>query len=228
MLVNIVFFIPGEPSTSGDEEPDDLYCVACEKSFRTVKAMKNHQGSKKHQENVEILKEAMQDDELHLFNMENEDEEGETTTNVGGSKRSKKQRRKQRKMEEAESVMENGDVSESPAVDGLKNGDLGLDGTSPVDCEAENGETLRNENGELPDQMENVAGDSNADKSDKPSDKPLGRTVPIEARCKTCGETFPSKSKLFKHLEESGHAAIKPEFLQPAKKQTKKNKKLKR
>ncbi|KAJ8967417.1 hypothetical protein NQ314_002924 [Rhamnusium bicolor] len=51
-----------EFSNSESEEEDDfnnLYCVACNKVFKTPKAFENHEFSKKHKENIEILREAM-------------------------------------------------------------------------------------------------------------------------------------------------------------------------
>ena len=44
--------------------------------------------------------------------------------------------------------------------------------------------------------------------TNKPKTVPVG---PTEAMCNMCSAQFPSKSKLFQHLKESGHA-IKPEF----------------
>lgn len=46
-----------------DEEDmiDNLYCVACNKLFKTSKAFENHESSKKHKENIEILKKQMRD-----------------------------------------------------------------------------------------------------------------------------------------------------------------------
>ena len=48
------------------ETPLDLYCVACNKVFKTVKAFSNHENSKKHKENVEILKASVLDEEEGL------------------------------------------------------------------------------------------------------------------------------------------------------------------
>jgi DnaJ family protein A protein 5 len=50
-----------------DESPDDEYfCVACNKSFKNENAWKNHEKSRKHIKNVELLKEEMfeEDEEL--------------------------------------------------------------------------------------------------------------------------------------------------------------------
>lgn len=55
---------------SGDSEDDNeesesdiLYCVACNKHFKTPKAFINHENSKKHKENVAVMKNVMMDDD---------------------------------------------------------------------------------------------------------------------------------------------------------------------
>ncbi|XP_075226551.1 uncharacterized protein LOC142327403 [Lycorma delicatula] len=51
-----------ENSESEENEIDkNLYCVACNKLFKTTKAFQNHESSKKHKEKIQILKETMQD-----------------------------------------------------------------------------------------------------------------------------------------------------------------------
>merc|ERR1712102_159565 len=42
---------------------DDLYCVACNKAFKSSKAFSNHEKSKKHLQNVELLKEEIGEEE---------------------------------------------------------------------------------------------------------------------------------------------------------------------
>lgn len=55
-------------STGVNEEEvvdyDALYCPACQKLFKTEKAFANHEKSKKHKENVEILKQTILEEEL--------------------------------------------------------------------------------------------------------------------------------------------------------------------
>ncbi|XP_062942570.1 dnaJ homolog subfamily C member 21 isoform X2 [Cynocephalus volans] len=55
----------GKDSDEAEEtEPyDDLYCPACDKSFKTEKAMKNHEKSKKHREMVALLKQQLEEEE---------------------------------------------------------------------------------------------------------------------------------------------------------------------
>lgn len=48
---------------SDDSDLDDLYCVACNKFFRTEKSFANHERSKKHVENAALLKTAMVEEE---------------------------------------------------------------------------------------------------------------------------------------------------------------------
>lgn len=49
-------------SQSDDEDLDDFYCIACEKLFKSDKALKNHEKSKKHRERVELIKRVMEEE----------------------------------------------------------------------------------------------------------------------------------------------------------------------
>ena len=53
-------------SDSDEEPPDTLLCVACDKRFKSIKALENHAKSKKHKENLAQLKKALEEDELAL------------------------------------------------------------------------------------------------------------------------------------------------------------------
>lgn len=55
---------------SSASDVDDLYCIACDKAFRSTKAMTNHQKSKKHRENVASLKEYMEDEDEVMTNLD--------------------------------------------------------------------------------------------------------------------------------------------------------------
>ncbi|MPC35725.1 DnaJ subfamily C member 21 [Portunus trituberculatus] len=68
-----------ENQETGEEELllDDLYCVACNKAFKTEKAMENHQRSKKHKENLEALKATMNAEDRAFFNTTAFDNEAE-------------------------------------------------------------------------------------------------------------------------------------------------------
>lgn len=52
----------------GEQAADDpLYCVACEKSFKSERAMENHENSRKHRDMVAKLREHMREEEHELF-----------------------------------------------------------------------------------------------------------------------------------------------------------------
>jgi len=55
---------------SNDEMTNCLYCVACNKVFKTEKAFQNHEKSKKHKENIDLIKVEMLNDEKLLNNEE--------------------------------------------------------------------------------------------------------------------------------------------------------------
>ncbi|MEE6458003.1 hypothetical protein FKM82_000141 [Ascaphus truei] len=100
----------GKASDEGEEDDvnDDLYCPACDKAFKTDKAMKNHDKSKKHREMVALLRQQLEEeeeefsasagDENHVQHgkeeLTSEEEEVEETPKP---KLSKKQKKKQQK-----------------------------------------------------------------------------------------------------------------------------------
>ncbi|XP_041358762.1 dnaJ homolog subfamily C member 21-like [Gigantopelta aegis] len=55
-----------EEACEEEEYYNDLFCVACNKSFKSEKAFSNHGNSKKHKENVALLKAHLQEEEQEL------------------------------------------------------------------------------------------------------------------------------------------------------------------
>ena len=47
--------------SENEEEIEEFYCIACEKKFKSEKALNNHEKSKKHKENLELIKNEMAD-----------------------------------------------------------------------------------------------------------------------------------------------------------------------
>lgn len=90
------------------EELDNLYCVACDKIFRTIGAKDNHESSRKHKDNLAKLIEEMNEDanleeaeekpgcsenELHISDGKISDDCNETRS-TGKSKKQKKKHKK--------------------------------------------------------------------------------------------------------------------------------------
>ena len=76
-------FIYEAASDSDDaEDIQKFYCIACEKSFKSEKALTNHEKSKKHKENVDLIKQEM---ENHLLTAVNTHVNASLTEDTGGS-----------------------------------------------------------------------------------------------------------------------------------------------
>lgn len=67
---------------SDDDTANCLYCVACNKVFKTEKAFQNHEKSKKHKENIELIKFEMLNDEQLLNNEEPVENNSSSDDNV--------------------------------------------------------------------------------------------------------------------------------------------------
>lgn len=63
-----------EEIDSDDDFDEDLYCIACDKSFKKEKALRNHENSKKHKENIELLKKHLQDEDEEMRSDKHSDE----------------------------------------------------------------------------------------------------------------------------------------------------------
>lgn len=57
---------------SEEEEEDNLYCIACDKAFKSDKAFANHENSKKHKSNVAFLKQQLQEEEELIEEIESD------------------------------------------------------------------------------------------------------------------------------------------------------------
>jgi DnaJ family protein A protein 5 len=51
-----------------DYSEDELFCVACDKAFKNEKSKLNHENSKKHKENIELLRVHMEADDEKMAN----------------------------------------------------------------------------------------------------------------------------------------------------------------
>nr|XP_039249682.1 dnaJ homolog subfamily C member 21-like [Styela clava] len=101
-------FTSSEEDSQGEEEEeykDELFCVACNKLFKSEMGLRNHKKSKKHRENVNRLQQEMKnevmEDEIdeETLNEGNEEINDDSNDKIESNKLSKKQK-KQRKQQE--------------------------------------------------------------------------------------------------------------------------------
>merc|ERR1712098_896784 len=60
---------------------DELYCIACDKCFKTVGARENHETSKKHKDNLNKLVEEMKEEEENVEEVNPVDIEAKEVSN---------------------------------------------------------------------------------------------------------------------------------------------------
>nr|CDS21397.1 dnaJ subfamily C 1 [Echinococcus granulosus] len=191
----------GTDSSNGDtneeEEDDDneMYCIACDKSFASLAAKRNHEASKKHKKQVELLREVLLEEErLAAVEAGSEIEEQidkEFSESEAGirpvdavklTKRAKRSLiRQQRANEKAEKEVV---LPEAPKNEGNDKNEVVKEATET----------------DLPNKP------NRKDKTKAPP-PPLPNNPPNV--CLICMEEFPSRNKLFNHIEMMGHAAIR-------------------
>ncbi|XP_068608818.1 dnaJ homolog subfamily C member 21 isoform X2 [Brachionichthys hirsutus] len=204
----------------GDEPTSDrygvLFCPACDKSFKSDQAMKNHEKSKKHREMVALLRQQLEKDEdlldLNLEGLHGGEEEEQEEEDKRRPKLSKKQKKKKKQQEVSPtSVEEEQEKGTCEEEEELRSCPLLLQTSVEEEEETpeKSGDPPEPETQDDPRPTEvQSSGKSKGKKGGK--DKPNRRErLPEEAglRCVTCNYEFPTRNKLFDHLKASGHAS---------------------
>ncbi|GMS85128.1 hypothetical protein PENTCL1PPCAC_7303, partial [Pristionchus entomophagus] len=202
--------VVGSDLSDEDENEDVPYCIVCEKAFKSMKTKENHEKSKAHKQKLADLKKHLKDEETALLleglGEEEGGEEQEQTENTPRGKKSKKARKKEKeRRQREEEEEENGDKKEG---DDLAEAAEGL----TLEEKEEGEEEKKEENiflaaAKVPIKKEKKKGKADATINIQETVKG-GETVPKTALCDKCGEFFESRSKLFTHLKESGHATL--------------------
>ncbi|XP_042567366.1 dnaJ homolog subfamily C member 21-like [Cyprinus carpio] len=93
--------VQADGAVETDDFYDDLYCPACDKSFKYDKAMKNHEKSKKHREMVALLRQQLEEEKMQSQNSaereEEEDDDDDELDDTPRQKLSKRQKKRQQK-----------------------------------------------------------------------------------------------------------------------------------
>ncbi|XP_026052382.1 dnaJ homolog subfamily C member 21 [Carassius auratus] len=198
---------------------DDLYCPACDKSFKSDKAMKNHEKSKKHREMVALLRQQLEEEDKSLSHNsaereeEEEEEEDDELNDTPRQKLSKRQKKKKRQQKNVNNLPEDPEIDstvpqsteESPATAP----DSGNNEDAPVPSEDPD-EKLKPEEREPTNQKSSAKTKGKKGGKDSKNSKPNGVEVTqekeVNLRCVTCQYEFTTRNKLFDHLKTTGHA----------------------
>lgn len=220
--------INSEEGSEGENFDDDLYCVACNKFFNNEKSKTNHDASKKHKQNLELLKVEMNqeeetfkkiNDETEEILSDSQEEEPKEEEDLSDTKsKSKKSKKKLKKPVEIKSK---DDEEEEAAV--------------PLDLIPSDSDDDKNWSNSNNKKGKKAKADVNKTKKKKnkateeipPSkveEKAPEQIVVVETsttkeenyeiiqgedttyNCETCNQVFPSKNKLFNHLKATNHS----------------------
>ncbi|XP_078677675.1 dnaJ homolog subfamily C member 21-like [Branchiostoma floridae x Branchiostoma belcheri] len=229
----------GEEEEEEEEEVyDDLYCVACNKSFKTDRALANHEQSKKHKEKVAILKQQMEEEEEEVTMAteeadastdtpdvdvragSEEEEQAEWEENTPKPKLSKKQKKRRRQQQRENQPLEE-DLLDQLEVE-LENVHVATDKDSEGNVPDEEPlltEEQTSENCPKPKKLTGkkakearkaARGAKGSSQRDTTKDVPQPATV-----CNVCMHEFATRNKLFDHIKSTGHALHLPSQQQP-------------
>ncbi|XP_068893389.1 dnaJ homolog subfamily C member 21 [Tenebrio molitor] len=215
-----------------DEDISDLYCVACNKIFKTPKALENHESSKKHKENVERLKEIMleeeeeeiTDDEVEAAAEEDVDDISQTDDLSGTSEESedsveqlKKQKKKNKKAKNIMTINNEEEISCEVDMTKVEDSDDNFDFELTKKQKKKNAKkqnkskvTTENKNEENEVTVEKIMKNGRKKQNKKEKQCTNIEEIDTDHCCVTCLAKFSSKNKLFQHLKQTRHGAYLP------------------
>jgi DnaJ family protein A protein 5 len=217
-------------ATAEGGDLEEWECVACRKIFRSEAAWDSHERSKKHMKEVERLKKEMQSDDQDLdLNAENEDEAIyindpllvglSSSINLVPEAPSSAALLLPQPVNDSNNSVEVPDTGEE---DSLKLAEISgkrlraKTGTQPSDILVSTSETELTEASNVDDIHSVCSPESPVSQGMSKRDKRRARQakkVELEAnnnslsqRCNFCAQGFASKTQLFSHISETGHA----------------------
>lgn len=192
---------------------DELYCVACNKFFVNESSKINHEASKKHKQNMEILRSEMKSEEENYqlqhniqLGTEDEAEQQDSEPDSIGSEKIKKPKGKKSKKKNKNPVnISHDDIDSENELDSTPLVDV-----TPEEKDDDSDKSWSN----------NKKGKKTKSKIKSKSEKPAKEEPVVEVeviateetehltiqRCATCKEVFVSKNKLFAHLKKTNHS----------------------
>lgn len=197
--------VPGNDEDKGEEDDfdegeDGLECFACDKVFQSEAAFANHEKSNKHKKQVQKLRRDMQREDRDLqkgmkdMNVEEGEEEEnivliptqneETRDETAGLSKKARQKLKKRMKEQEKAA-----ASEAA--------------TPVVGSEEEEEDTQKASEQQEAKAEEQIESPSSTGKKSRRAKKDAKFA---KERCNVCSTGFDSRSKLFTHIRETGHA----------------------
>ncbi|KAG7269830.1 hypothetical protein CRUP_032353 [Coryphaenoides rupestris] len=205
---------PDKTNGGGEAQPDeelvvdyydDLYCPACDKSFKSDKSMLNHEKSKKHKEMAVLLRRQLEEDDDLLSKKQKKKKRQKAAQNTPGeeevvaeeTKEEKAEERKEKaekQEEKQEGRQEEKEEEEKEEEESAQS--LGEDASEPAsDSTPHSPAVTKGKKGGAKDKKKLK---TNTTESHHERDGIL--------HCVTCNYEFSTRNKLFDHLKTTGHA----------------------
>lgn len=227
-----------EDTIENDIYDDPLYCIACNKSFKNESSYKNHEISKKHRDNVGLLKAEMMEDEAKLVN-EIADNGLVPESSLPQSKlKNKKNSRMKKKVTNEAEIIESDKEDEAKSADinefvvnknDADDDDWNNDNTNKKKKKTKTSKNasraatapatvvLTNPSNDAEASDKCMNGDSKPAKPSRSKDlKKVSQSTTnigdsdLDHTCVTCKADFDSKNKLFAHLKKTNHGVYIP------------------
>lgn len=181
-----------------EEEHDVWYCPACEKYFKSKGSFNNHEKSKKHIKNVELMKQMLLlEDEDFCCISDNDVSDVTQVSNVAdGQKTTCRANDSEENVEEGDLVQRN--------YSSKKSGQNFLE--ENTDIQKHRQEHDAQEKKEV--QIKNKKSRRRAVERKKSEKLGIGSDIGKKS-CSICKAEFESRNQLFAHIRDTGHAALK-------------------
>lgn len=185
--------------TAEEDEFDEYYCIVCKKVFRNQKQWKNHEQSKKHRTNM--LKAGFDPDAQDDFDELQEDSMVQESDASDAVEDMQEEVPEEASTPASESEEENSIASEAEK-EILK--------PSQPDHSDKNDREIGQKPPKKKDRKKNKPAATNTPQPKQPKKKKeSASSVDSALQCGVCKAVFESRNKLFRHIDESGHAQLK-------------------
>lgn len=215
---------------------DELYCVACNKFFNSESAKLNHEASKKHKQNMELLKTEMnaEEENYQQKTVENDEHDSDAASIAADpaadesasedqkevevepvkkskGKKSKKKNKKMVNYEDSESEQEKEEetkVEEVPVKVPVTEAKLEQDEDDDWSSskKGKKTKTKAKPKSEKTKLVEPVKDEIAVETVVAPQPEESYDADASDHRCATCKQIFPSNNKLFAHLKKTSHS----------------------
>lgn len=228
-----------EESEDDEEEQEEFECVACRKTFKSERQFEAHEKSKKHQKAVQALKKKMYKDNRNLNLDEDVPSSGIGTPSGEEEEAEEPGRDVDEATEAVEGLALNDGHDDDASADGYhdRNAYGGPEDSNTEDHPRANGQAAKPTDEDSEDEdsdyaprsevEERLANSLSPEAAPAPApDKTLGKAAQKRAKkaaqkaaaeqddlrfkCAKCNAAFPSRTRLFQHINDFGHAAPVP------------------